>query len=240
MSNDFTDTELLNQYLDGELDDSATQLLEKRLAEESSLRLELEQLKLAREAVKLYGLKMKVKSINEEMNKNRKPSLTAQKGTVRSISRWSLRAAAVIVLLIAGYGIYEYARLSNANLYADLYQPYKVRVTRGEQGSDPVESAFRKKDYLNTIATFHSTDKHSASDYFFVSQAYLQTKETRKPSPTFSWRSGIVHTATKMNPNITSHSLISRPTNYQAPIPSLGRFTQTPITFFTMKSAVGF
>ncbi len=180
MSNNFTDTELLNQYLDRELDDSTTQLLEKRLEEESSLRLELEQLRLAREAVRLYGLKKKVKWISEEMNKDRESSLTAQKGTVRSISRWSLRVAAVIVFLVAGYGIYEYTRLSNAKLFAELYQPYEVRATRGEQRIDPVESAFRKKDYLNTIAAFHSIGKHTASDYFFVSQAYLQTNEPRE------------------------------------------------------------
>ena len=52
-------SELLTRYLDGELSETEKEMVEKQLAEKKELRDELENLQLARDAIKYYGLSRK-------------------------------------------------------------------------------------------------------------------------------------------------------------------------------------
>ena len=185
MNNDFTNTELLNRYLDKELDEPDMEQVEKRLRDETSLKIELERLKLAREAVRLYGLKEKVHSIRADMKKNEQKNVKSQKGIVRNLTRWSMRVAAILILLVAGMGAYEYITLSSKKMYDQLYAPYELRSTRAQENLSPLESAFSKKDYANTITIFLYTEQHSTADYFFTGISYMEFNEPREAIPYF-------------------------------------------------------
>jgi negative regulator of sigma E activity len=60
-------SEKLVQYLDGELSGSEKDDLEKQLVTDRGLQAELESLKLAREAIRSYGLKQQVTGIHQQM-----------------------------------------------------------------------------------------------------------------------------------------------------------------------------
>ena len=67
MDNNFTKTELLIQFMDGELDKEQTDALEKNIREDASMADELESLRLAKDTVKRYGLQNRIHAINAEM-----------------------------------------------------------------------------------------------------------------------------------------------------------------------------
>ncbi len=185
MNNDSTNTELLNRYLDKELDEPDMEQVEKRLREEASLKIELERLKLTREAVRLYGLKEQIRSIRSDMKKNEQHPFKSKTSIVRNLTRWSMRVAAILILLVLGIGVYEYATLSSEKMYDQLYAPYELRNTRAQENLTPLESAFRKKDYANTITIFLSTKQHSTADYFFTGISYMEFNEPREAIPYF-------------------------------------------------------
>ena len=91
-----------------------------------------------------------------------------------------MRVAAILILLVAGMGAYEYITLSSKKMYDQLYAPYELRSTRAQENLSPLESAFSKKDYANTITIFLSTKQHSTADYFFTGISYMEFNEPRE------------------------------------------------------------
>jgi tetratricopeptide (TPR) repeat protein len=175
MNPNSTHTELLNQYLDHELDASTAKGLEQQLSNSPELKEELDRLILARDAIKLFGLREQIKSIHNEV----RPSSKLEKpGAVRNIIRWTLRVAAVLVLVIAALGIYEYSNVSADKLFDQQYEPFEIRAARGEQGIPPVQTEYENKNYPAAIEAFTQSAKHSSSDYFFVAQAYLHERNS--------------------------------------------------------------
>src|SRR5437879_5102420 len=108
MSNNDTNTNLLIQYLDNELDDAAKAEVEKRLRAEAELKEQLSRLQLSREAIRLYGLTQRVNEIGSEFRKNQTTVVPMHTARIRRIARWSFGVAAVLFLVVAGIGLYEY------------------------------------------------------------------------------------------------------------------------------------
>src|SRR6476659_7175620 len=102
MNNNDTNTNLLLQYLDNELDDATKATVEQRLAREAELKEQLSQLQLAREAVRLYGLKQQVKQIGLQFRTSESTQVIPKASRIRYIGKWSLRVAAIFILMIAG------------------------------------------------------------------------------------------------------------------------------------------
>src|SRR5689334_6527338 len=136
MSNNDTNTNLLLQYLDNELNNSARAEVEKRLATESGLKEQLSRLQLSTEAIHLYGLKQRVKEIGTEFKLDKAPVVPIRTARSMIIARWSFGVAAILLLLVAGVGLYEYSTISNNKLYGQLYTPYEIRSSRGNASSN--------------------------------------------------------------------------------------------------------
>ena len=180
MNNELYTTELLTRYLDQELSSEETLALEKRLASEEALREELNRLKLAREALRLYGLKEQVGKIHKEMRTGAKEAHIEKRNNLRVISRWAMRVAAIIIVAAAGIGIYQYATLSNEKLFKEQFQPYEIRTSRGENNERPIEAAYRRKDYAAVIAAFNNSSVRSTVDYFLLGQVHLQQNNPKE------------------------------------------------------------
>ena len=104
---------------------------------------------------------------------------------IRYIGKWSLRIAAIFILMIAGIGVYEYTTISSNSMYSQIYQPYETRTSRGNEELSPVESAYTKGDFTASITAFLSQRIHSTADYFYVGQAYLATNKTNEAVSNF-------------------------------------------------------
>jgi tetratricopeptide (TPR) repeat protein len=178
MNNNYTNSDLLVQYLDNELSPEEKSELETQLNQNTAMQQELENLTLAKQAIRNYGLKQKVGAIHIEMMKEmtaaEKPAKT---GMVRSIARRTMKIAASLLLVLLGFGVYQYLSVSPDKLFAEKYQPYSLSVSRGAADTDAMEKAYLEKNYTAVISTFTGLSVAAQKESFLAGQAYLATKD---------------------------------------------------------------
>ena len=173
MKDDSTHTDLLVDYLDGNLGADEKIRVEEQLASNAAMRDELEGLRLARLAVIKKGLSEQIKSVHGQMMNEFKES-AAQRTPVRSIGRISLRIAASLFILIIGIAVVQYTLINADGLYQDKYVHFELRTSRGESDRDSLEKAFTLKDWDKVIQLYNNGNGSSASSHFFAGQAFLE------------------------------------------------------------------
>jgi tetratricopeptide (TPR) repeat protein len=151
MSNSTHNDETVLNYLDGILPEGEKQAFESRLKTEAALQEELEGLQLAREAVKSYGLKEQVAGIHKEMMQELKQPAPVRKiSSFRRIIRYSVAAAASIIVIFLGVQGYNFYQLSPEKLFNDEYKGYDLTV-RDNGTASPVEKDFTAKNYKAVV-----------------------------------------------------------------------------------------
>ena len=145
-------SEKLLQYIDGELQGVEKDELEKQLASDKDLRDELENLTLAKKAVRSYGLKQQVASIHTQMMKERQAPVRSINRN-RRLVRYGLAIAASVVIVILANTLFNTGSPSANKLFADTYQPYELSTTRdGNTFETSIELAYKQKNYSGVIA----------------------------------------------------------------------------------------
>ena len=144
--------ELLVRYLDAELAGEEKEQLEKQLATDPSLQEELQNLQLAREAVRVYGIKQKVAAVHSQMmEKFQAPVRTIS--SQRRIIRYSLAIATSVLLIFIGIESYVFFTLSPNKLFSENYHSYELSTARsGATEPTPVEKAYKDKNYNEVIS----------------------------------------------------------------------------------------
>lgn len=184
MNENSTNTELLIQYLDGDLHGDELEMLEKRLAENVALRDELENLVLARQAVKSYGLKIKISSIHSEMIQELKTKAMPDPGIRKMIFQYSIRVAAILLVLVGISAAYQYLTVTPDKLFTESFHAYDMHETRGESGTI-MENAYKKEDMEAVIREFGHLNNPQAEDYFLAGNAFLATHQPSKAVEAF-------------------------------------------------------
>ena len=185
MNNSEAQTEKLIQYLDGDLTGSELEGFEKLLSENEGLQHELENLTLAKMAVRSYGLKSQVASVHQEMIQTLKSQSKPSEGKIYPFIRSTLKYAASIFLVLFSIGIYLYISTSSTKLYNENYRPYKLSIARGEPTSSNLETAFNSNNYELVISTFKTLTNPTNKDYFLTAKAYLSTHQLEKAVQAF-------------------------------------------------------
>jgi tetratricopeptide (TPR) repeat protein len=187
MNNNFTNTDLLVQYLDSELSPEETLKLENELKQNTVLQQELENLTLAKDAVKMYGLKQQVGAILVEMmNKPAATEKPAKTGMVRSLARRSMKIAATLLVVLLGFGVYQYVSVSPDKLFTEKYQPYSLSVSRGSAGADAMENAYKERNYNAVINLFTGLQNAGQKENFLAGLAYQATNDYTKSIVSFN------------------------------------------------------
>ncbi|MEP7231336.1 MAG: hypothetical protein ABI691_13840 [Ginsengibacter sp.] len=173
MKPDFTNTQLLTQYLDGELTPESAGQLQQRINTDKDLEEELENLKISLEAVKSFGLRGRVSAIHTGMMKEVQQQTLPKKGKIRNLTWYSLRIAAA-VLIIAGSAIfYQYITLSSTSLYEKNFSSYTLHENRGADNKSVLQAAYESANYTAAINSFEKTPIKNTQDYFLAGNAYL-------------------------------------------------------------------
>ncbi|HTI08247.1 MAG TPA: hypothetical protein VL832_06810 [Puia sp.] len=170
MNDDSTQTEILMQYLDGELSAEETARLERELKTSLPLQEKLERLRAVKQSVRLFALREQVKGIHQEMAPEyRKPAPVVN-------IRWVvLRVAASVVGIALLVMLYEYRQLSPSALYREGYRPYIITQSRGMSDSGTLPSAYESGRAQDVIRIFRSLPAPGVRDYFLAGNAYLNT-----------------------------------------------------------------
>ena len=187
MDNSTQFNETLMKYLDGELMDVEREEFEKRLAIDAALRQELEDLKTARAAVRLHGLKQQVGSIHHQMMAEMKPAAIVRPiSPARRVIRYSISIAAsifIVAVLIVGYNFFT---LSPERLYNGQYRAYELSSVRGEATSaSKLATDYQHGQYKEVIEDRQRLETATPKDDFLAGIAYLQTGNVSKAISSF-------------------------------------------------------
>jgi|GEM_PF-337711 len=168
--------ELLIRYLDGDLSAEEKNILEQRLKQNKELADELESLQLAREAIRNYGLKQQVRNIHSSIRKQIKAPVR-QMSRGRKFARYSLAAAASLLIIMIGVLGYNFYTLSPAKIFNANYQPYELSNVRdgGTTKESGIEQAFRNKEFSKVAELGKGSVQLSQRDRFLAGVANAET-----------------------------------------------------------------
>lgn len=185
MNNNFTITELLIQYLDGDLEEGQLNAIKKSIEDNADVREELQQLSLAKDAIKSYGLKNKVSFIHKEMMEELKQNNTSNTGgVVRKMIQYTARIAAIVILVLGSVEAYQYLTLSSKKLFNETYTAFNLHESRGQINSE-IEDAFKNANMNMVIEQFNSAKIPDTKDYFFAGHAFLSQHQPAKAIDAF-------------------------------------------------------
>jgi tetratricopeptide (TPR) repeat protein len=179
MNENSTHTEILIRYLDGELQGEELEGLKKNLANNQSLREELDNLQLAQEAARRYGLKSKISDIHKEMMLEVKQDKPVKSAVIKMFIQTGLRVAAVLVVLIGLSALYQYFTTSPEKLFNDNYNPYVIHEMRGE-GNSHLQEKYKMGKMDSVILEFNSLIAPEPEEYILAGIAFLENNQPEK------------------------------------------------------------
>ena len=175
MNDNSTNAALLIRYMDGELENDELKSVTEKLATDNSLAAELENLRYAKDAVKLYGLKTSIRSIHTEMMKElNTPKAAAPVIGMRQILKYSSRIAAIAIIVLGITALYQYFSATPEQLFRNNYESFTVHETRGVSDVSSLEQPYKRGDLKATMALFNQLKDPNAEDYFLNGNAALQ------------------------------------------------------------------
>ena len=169
-----TTNEQLIDYLDRKLNQEESLLIESRLKSDKILAGELEYMKLAIDTVRLEAIRNKVSSIRDSVDNVKTTSVVPTGGIVRSMSKFSLRIAAILVMLMGITILYKYISVSSLSVYQKEYSNYEMVNVRGEAANSNEVKAFLNKDWNQVIAANAAENSPSNQSNFLAGMAELQ------------------------------------------------------------------
>src|SRR6478735_10088079 len=114
-------TEMLIKYIDGELNETEKEATEKLLQQNASLQEQYYYLLAIKQTIKLPERRQRVQAIHQEYihqvnaNGDGKPQAIKH----QSLFKAFMRIAAAFFVVIAGYGVLQYASTTNQSVYND-------------------------------------------------------------------------------------------------------------------------
>jgi tetratricopeptide (TPR) repeat protein len=185
MNENSTHTELLIQYMDGELRGNELETLKQNLAVNQLLREELENLQLAREAAWRYGLKSRIRDIHSEMMPEMKKEIPAKRSFIKMYIQTGLRIAAVLIVLVGLSALYQYFTTSPEKLFSENYQPYVVHEMRGDADDSRIKYKYKAGNMDSVILMFYSLKAPKPEEYILTGIAFLESNQPDKAIKTF-------------------------------------------------------
>jgi tetratricopeptide (TPR) repeat protein len=133
---------------------------------------ELNNLRLAKDAIKVYGVKNKVAALHNEMMQEMGTNKVPKKGIVRSIVRRGMQIAASLFIVVVGVAVYQYSTVSSDKLFDANYLPYTVGVSRSVADVDVMEKSFQANNYADVLKQFVALSISNQKQNFLAGQSY--------------------------------------------------------------------
>lgn len=168
--------EWLVRYLDNDLNPGEKEEMEKKLAGDDSLQARFEELRLARELVRHYGLRSKVAGVHRElMNEMRTPVRNIS--SPKRVLRYSMSIAAGILLLVGAFLAYNFFSLSSEKVYSNMYQGYEVSTVRGNIKDNDILKAYREKNYKEVVKLYGTGIDSTLTSTFLAAMSSMELND---------------------------------------------------------------
>jgi hypothetical protein len=166
--------------MDGEVTGQEKLELDRRLASDAALREEYENLKLAKEGVRLFGIREKVNAIHHEMMTTLSV-IPPKTGKVKQFIRYSAAVAAAVVLVVVSVLTYNFINLSSEKLYSRYQVKYELITFRGDSAkSTVVEKAYREKNYKGVTVFAEKGKLTNSREELLAGLSYLESGNPSK------------------------------------------------------------
>src|SRR6476469_6018947 len=110
------------QYIDDEMTMDEKQAFEKLLQQDAVLYERYQFMLAAKQAIRSKGLKEQVGKIQEEYIQSlNRPGITTAHISRHSFFKTFMRVAAMLIFIVAGYGILEFSTTNNDSLYESSF-----------------------------------------------------------------------------------------------------------------------
>ncbi len=190
MSTNENDIELLDQFINGQLDATKRNEVSKRLEQDLEFARELNQLKLMVDCVRISGRKRlldEIKQWDEDIEDDiEEPEKIRNLG----VFRWYYAAASVVVFMVAGFLIYSNINFGYDNIVADVYEPYNY-ISPTSRGGDVQKNQlsqffmyYDRAEYTQAIQLWEEVDDAQKTDdaEFYLANAYQAEKRYSEAS----------------------------------------------------------
>ena len=174
MQDNYPDENII-QYIDDEMTMDEKQAFEKLLQQDAVLYERYQFMLAAKQAIRSKGLKEQVSKIHEEyiQSLNRPAVTTTHISHKHSIFKTFMRVAAVLIFVVAGYGVFEFSTTDNDSLYKSSFINYQYNIIRGGEQSKRIDSLYNAANYNAVLTAFNANSQKEQKDYFLAAQSYL-------------------------------------------------------------------
>lgn len=170
--------EKLVLYLDGSLEGEAKAGIEELVKKDPSVSARLESLQQTRAAVRYFGIQQQVKSLHAEMmGELRKDA--RRTSPVRKMLRYSMAAAASLLLLLGAYMGYQFFRLSPDRVFSARYQRYEPVTMRGvaDSGFLALQKEYSEFRYKEVLARVDSMRNAAQAEHFLAAMSAMELRD---------------------------------------------------------------
>ena len=169
-------TVLIEKYIDGQSSAEESLFVESMIAGDADFREEYEYMKLAVSSVQLSGVHAQV---SEAANAYFEEISTKEKKTamIRSIGYYSMRAAAVLIVIVASYTAIIYTTATPEKLYSEAFTDYNPETVRGAAAASAVEQEYRMGKWQEVIAELADIKSLSPKEMFLGGIAALHLND---------------------------------------------------------------
>jgi tetratricopeptide (TPR) repeat protein len=179
MNENSTQTELLIKFLDRELEGNELKSLQEQLNANPELKEQLDRLRLSQEALRSFGLKMKIAGIHAEMMDQKPRHSNISRGITRKIFTYTVRIAAMVILVMGIAVMYQYFSASSQSLFEEKYRPFMLSQSRGSTAIG-IETAYKNGNWPEVLKIFSETTVPDGATLFLAGNAFLHTGNSAK------------------------------------------------------------
>ncbi len=186
MQDSYPDENII-QYIDDEMTMDEKQTFEKLLQQDAVLYERYQFMLAAKQAIRSKGLKEQVGKVHKDyiQSLNGPAVTTTHISHKLSFLKTFMRAAAVLVFVVAGYGIFELSTTNNDSLYKSNFVNFQLAVVRGEKQSKQIDSLYNAENYDAVIKAFNAGAQREQKDYFLAAQSYLHLNKPEEAISAF-------------------------------------------------------
>jgi tetratricopeptide (TPR) repeat protein len=130
------------------------------------------------DGIREAGLNAQVAAVRKqyEAQQSSKPAVAI----VRTMYRNAYRVAAVLFLFVGSATIYKYSSVNSGSVYNDYYSSFELNTSRSSTTEDPIELAFRNKNWEQVISLSEVPRPRPIKAQFLVAMANMELKKYYK------------------------------------------------------------
>jgi tetratricopeptide (TPR) repeat protein len=165
-------------HLDNLLSGVSTLEAWEMIHDDKDIAKEWNTLLFAVDGIREAGLNEQVSAIRKqyEAQQSSKPAVVI----IRTMYRNAYRVAAVLFLFVGSATVYKYTSVNSGSVYNEYYSSFELNTSRSITTEDPIEVAFRNKNWEEVISLSNVPRPRQIKTEFLVAMANMELKKYYK------------------------------------------------------------